>query len=548
MSETKHRSTDGDQLLELAAENLGVIERLALVFGPGMTAITGETGAGKTLLLTALQLLVGGRADPGVVGPHGDEAVVEGRFVHDGEEVVIQRVIPASGRSRAYLNGRLATVATLAELGAQLVEVNGQHSHTALVATSAQRAALDRYCGVDLAPLVEARMARRDLAQQLAALGGDERERLREQELYRFQVDEIDQVGIADAEEDDRLRTEEELLAGAGDHRHAANSAAELLGTDGPASDAVARVLAAIDPDGPLAELAARVHGLAAELADVAADARALADRIEDDPARLAAVQERRRALSDLRRKYGDSLEEVLAYRDETAERLERLERHDRLAAELEEKIVAAGAAIAVAEAAVGTARRSGAPSLAEEVTAHLRHLALPRAVVECQVGSDPGDDVEFLVSMNAGSPPAPLSKVASGGELARTMLALRLVLSAEPATMVFDEVDAGVGGAAAQAVGAALGRLGAHRQVLVVTHLAQVAACADNHITVVKHDDDTMVSVTASALDRDLRVVELSRMLSGSPDSESARRHAAELLDGAAHLGAVHRTGPATR
>lgn len=520
-----------DQLLELAATNLGVIERLSLVFGPGMTAITGETGAGKTLLVTALELLTGGRADATLVGPHGTEAVVEGRFLHDGEELVLQRIIPSDGRSRAYVNGRLATAATLAEHGARLVELHGQHGHTALASTAAQRSALDLFGGIDLTPLVEARLHERELHQQLTALGGDERERIREVQLSRFQVEEIDAAAIASEDEDVTLREEEQLLAGAGTHREHAEMAAELLGGDGPADEAVSQVLAALESNEALAPLAERVRNLAAELSDVAAEARALADGIESDPGRLAAIQERRRVLTDLRRKYGDTLAEVLAYRDETAARLAELEDRDRRAAELEQLIEAAAAARAKQAARVGKARRKAAPALAEQITHHVRHLALPNARIECLVGDDPGDDVEFLVSMNAGAPLQPLSKIASGGELARTMLAVRLVLSADPATMVFDEVDAGVGGAAAQAVGAALGRLGHQRQVLVVTHLAQVAAFADSHVTVVKDDASGMVSVAASMLDADTRVVELSRMLSGSPGSESAREHAAELL-----------------
>lgn len=529
--------SDNDQLLELAATNLGVIERLSLVFGPGMTAITGETGAGKTLVVTALDLLVGGRAEARLVGPHGDEAVVEGRFLHDGDELVLQRVIPRSGRSRAYVNGRLATVATLAEHGAQLVELHGQHGQTALTSTAAQRAALDIHGDVDLQPLVAARLRERELADQLVALGGDERERLREMQLARFQVEEIDAAGITAPGEDDALRLLEADLAGATSHREAVQFAAGLLGSDSAADDAVARALTALEAHEPLSQLAERVRSLAAELTDVAAEVRDANERFEDDPEQLAAVQERRRVLTDLRRKYGETIGEVMAFRDETAARLAELEDRDRLAGEIDDMLAQAAEARRGAEAVVGAARRGAAPGLAAAVTDHVRELALPRAELAIEVGDDPGDDIEFQVSMNAGAALQPLAKVASGGELARTMLALRLVLSAEPATMVFDEVDAGVGGAAAQAVGEALGRLGTDRQVLVVTHLPQVAAHADNQVTVVKSDDTSMVSVTASVLDEETRVVELSRMLSGSPDSTSAREHAAELLNEAAQF-----------
>ncbi len=524
-----------DQLLELGATNLGVIEELRLVFGPGMTAITGETGAGKTLLITALDLLVGGRADATVVGPYGDEAIVEARFLLGGEELVLERVVPRAGRSRAYANGRLATAATLSEYGQRLIEVHGQNGHTALSTVGAQRAALDLFGGIDLAPLVEARLCEHQLAEELVALGGSERERLREVELYRFQVDEIENAAIVSGTEDDELRDREQLLAGAGEHRERAAGAATLLGPDGPADQAVGEVLVALNQSAPLADLAERVRNVAAELGDIAAEARSFAESIEADPELLARVQERRRVLTDLRRKYGDSLSEVISYGDEVAARLAELEDHERLAAQLEQDIGQARAQTAKAGAKVGKARRRAAPKLADSVAQDLRELALPNARLDCAVGPDPGDHVEFSVSMNVGSPLLPLSKVASGGELARTMLALRLVLSADPATMVFDEVDAGVGGGAAQAVGAALARLGERRQVLVVTHLAQVAAFADQQVSVVKHDGSHAVTVTATTLDSDARVVELSRMLSGSPGSDSAREHAAELLGQAA-------------
>ena len=524
-----------DRLLELAATNLGVIEHLGLVFGKGMTVITGETGAGKTLLLTALSLLIGGRTDTTMIGARGDEAIVEGRFMVHGEELVLGRVIPRDGRSRAYVNGRLATAATLAEFGQGLVELHGQHGHTALTATSAQRGALDRFAGIDLAPLVDARMELRSLLEELGTVGGDERERLRQLQLYQFQVDEIDGVQLVSGSEDIELREREERLAGATSYREHAALTAELLGTDGAADDALAQALSVVEGNEMFEPLAARIRDAGAVLADIAGEARGLGESIESDPEQLALVQERRRQLTDLRRKYGDTLEDVLDYRAEMAERVAELQDHERRAATLETLIEQARVVTSAAEAKVGEARRTAAPDLAERVSMFVRELALPSAELSCEVGEDPGDDVEFLVSMNAGAPLLPLAKIASGGELARTMLALRMVLSADPATMVFDEVDAGVGGAAAQAVGAALGRLGLDRQVLVVTHLAQVAAYADNQVTVVKEDDGTMVSVSASHLDSDARIVELSRMLSGSPHSHSAREHAAELLRDAA-------------
>ncbi len=532
---TATRSQTSNQLVELAATNLGVIEHLRLVFGAGMTTITGETGAGKTLVLTALDLLIGGRADASMVGPHGDEAIVEGRFLVDGDEVVLQRVVPRNARSRSYVNGRLATVASLSEYGSGLVEVHGQNAHTALATPAAQRRALDAFAGVDTGPLRAARANVAELSARRESLGGDERERLRQIELYRFQVDEIAAAAIEDPDEDERLQLLERTLGDVGAHQDAAAAAAELLSSDGPAASAIDEALSALRGRPPLADLARQLGDISMLLVEAGAEARVQVEALEADPERLDAVQQRRRVLSELRRKYGDTVAEVIAFGEQCATRLAELEDHARVASEIDERISEARAEVERIAAEVGTQRRAAAPRLAEAVAAHLHQLALPTAVLEVAVGPGAGDDVEMRVSTNTGSPPLPLSKVASGGELARTMLALRLVLAGEPAVMVFDEVDAGIGGAAAHSVGVALARLGRDRQVLVVTHLAQVAAFADQQVSVVKSDDGSMVSVSAATLGADDRVVELSRMLSGSPDSARAREHAAELLDTAA-------------
>jgi DNA repair protein RecN (Recombination protein N) len=274
---------------------------------------------------------------------------------------------------------------------------------------------------------------------------------------------------------------------------------------------------------------------VAAELADLSGELRAQGEGIEDDPTRLAGVRERRHVLHDLRRKYGDTLADVLAFRDQASARLAELEARDATAAALDAERLAAIDAVRRAERAVGRARQAAAPALAAAVQAHLADLALARARLEIDVGDDPGDDVTFRLAANPGAPPLPLAKVASGGELARTMLALRLVLSEAPGTLVFDEVDAGIGGEAALAVGRSLAALGADHQVLVVTHLPQVAAHADAQVVVAKHIDGEVTATTALTLDPEARVVEVSRMLSGSPDSATARRHAEELLEGAA-------------
>jgi len=522
-------------LVELAVRNLGVIEEACILLGPGLIALTGETGAGKTLITESVLLLTGGRADPSLVRTGAGEAEVEGRFLppgDDAEEIVVRRVIPADGRSRAYLDGRLATASALTDAVGDLIDLHGQHGHHLLLRPPARRAAVDRFGKVDLAELREARLAVRAAEAELDELGGDDRARAREIELLAFQLEELEAAGLGDADEDDRLIAEEGLLGDSSAHREAAIGASSLLGADGVVGDGLARALGLIKDRDPFSAEGVRVQSLLAEALDVAAELRGAAETIQDDPARLVAVGERRRLLSELRRKYGASLAEVVAYREDAAKRLQTLRRFDERAQVIDAEMERLRDAERVAAAAVGAARRAAAPQLARKVQARLRDLALPKAQIEVSVGEDPGDDVDFLVSMNPGLAPGPVAKVASGGELSRVMLALQLVVAEAPPTMIFDEVDAGVGGQAATAVGQALREVAVGRQVLVVTHLAQVAACADNHVHISKGESpDGRALTTLVDLDQAARVVELSRMLSGSPDSQTAQSHAAELL-----------------
>ena len=533
-------------LLELGVRDLGVIDRISVVLGPGMTALTGETGAGKTLLVEALELLVGGRADPPLVRPGADEAVVEGRFEHDGEELVLARSIPVSGRSRGWLDTRMVPASVLAETGAALVDLHGQHAHQSLLAQAAQRTALDAFGGVDHAPVDEARARLVSIDESLAGLGGDARSRARELDLLAFQLQELDDASLTDPDEDEILAHEEEALAGATAHREAAATALAALrgdGTGAPSSggtagavEALGVAVDAVAGRAPLADVEARLRSLEAELADAATELRHAHEQLEDDPARLAIVRDRRQLLVGLRRKYGDTLADVITFAEAARSRRTELESHEERVAALEAERADAEAALAAAEGAVGASRRAAAPRLARAVEANLHDLALPRARLEVMVGStDPGDDVTFLLGANPGEPALPLAKVASGGELSRAMLATRLVLSEAPPTLVFDEVDAGVGGEAALAVGRALASLAGHHQVLVVTHLPQVAAFADQQIAVRKRERGGRTVAEVASLDGAGRVVELSRMLSGLPESASGRHHAEELLTAAA-------------
>lgn len=523
-------------LHELVVSNLGVIESASVLFGPGLTALTGETGAGKTLVTEAINLLAGGRADPMLVRPGADEAVVEGRFVlADETEVTVRRVVPASGRSRAYLDGSMATAGALAEAVGPLIEVHGQHGHQTLLQAAARRMALDTIAGIDARKLSEIRADVRKAMSELDGLGGDEMARTREIDLLKFQIEEIDEVGISGADEDDALTQRESLLGDAEAHRAAGDKALEILSADGEAGAAIADALAALRERVPYEQASARLYGLQAELIDMVEELRDQVSVIAEDPEALAQVQRRREQLTGLRRKYGKSLAEVLAFHAEASARLDELEHHGERAAALQVELDALGEAESVESARLLAARSKAAPKVAKRVVAELRKLALPNADVDVTVDGPAGGDIDFAVSMNPGAPLLPLAKVASGGELSRVMLALQLVLGADTGTVIYDEVDAGVGGEAATSIGRALAGVGDEHQVIVVTHLPQVAACADHQVNIVKSVRGKATVTELHQLDRDGRVVELARMLAGSPDSDNARAHAAELLAAAA-------------
>ncbi|MBA2607538.1 MAG: DNA repair protein RecN [Actinobacteria bacterium] len=519
-------------LVELRVQELGVIADLHLVFGPGMTAVTGETGAGKTLVVDAIELLVGGRADPSLVRTGANEATIEGRFEADGAEVVLRRVVPTNGRSRAYIDGAMATVGELSERGAALVDLHGQHAHQSLLASAAQRGALDAFGAIDLSLWRQARNEVGALDERLRELGGDPRGRARELDLLAFQVDEIDNAQLDSPEEERALEAVEEHLANAVAHREAAATAYGLLNDEDGATDRLRAALGAITNRSPFDEVGERLRSGLAELDDVAGELRDAAETIDDDPEELARVRARRQLFVELRRKYGESLNDVIRYGEQARRRLEMLRGYEAEVERLRRVRDDAVAAERVAAEAIAQARHEHAPAASAAVQTHLRELALPRATVEISVNGDaPADDVAFLFAANPGEPALALRKVASGGELARVMLALRLVLTEGPPTMVFDEVDAGIGGEAAVAVGQALARLSDERQVLVVTHLPQVAAFADAQVQVLKADAGDRVIAQAEKLTDADRVVELSRMLAGDADSAAARRHAKELL-----------------
>jgi DNA repair protein RecN (Recombination protein N) len=525
-------------LTDLHVRDLGVIEDLTLVFGAGMTALTGETGAGKTLVVEALQLVLGGRANPGMVRSGATEALVEARFVmgegDTAREVILTRSVPAEGRSRAWVDARMAPLAALGDAAAELVEIHGQHEHRALVTPTAQRNVLDAFAGTDLSRVRALRSQLQAIDEALAALGGDAQQRAREADVLRYQVDEIAGAHLEDPDEEAALLLEVDRLADAAAYRDAALEALELVDPagEGGAVELLGRAGGALAGRAAFESSHARIASAAVELSDLARTLRDEVEGWEDDPQRLADVQERRRLLAELRRKYGEDLAGVMTYGREGALRLAALENAEGEAVRLQAERDARLAELADAEADVRSGRAKAAGSLGKQVGRRLAALAMAGARLEVRVAAEgAGEPVVFALGANVGEAVQPLARAASGGELARAMLAIRLVELGGPETMVFDEVDAGVGGAAALALGEALHEVGRDRQVLVVTHLAQVASQADAQISVVKVRSRGRTVTTATAVLNEDRVTELSRMLSGHPDSHAARAHARELL-----------------
>ncbi len=566
-------------LEELRITSLGVIEESVLELGPGFTAITGETGAGKTMVVTALGLLLGGRSDSGAVrtgaraarvegllrvqgrvGPALAAAVEDAGGVVEDDRVLLARQVTAEGRSRAFAGGAAVPVSALARIADPLVAVHGQSDQHRLLRPSTQRDALDSFAGHPALALRE-RVARghaelRAVEEELAEVVRSARERAREADLLRFGLGEVEAVAPVPGEEG-TLAADETRLGYADALRTAAEQARSCLSADeGPdALGAVAtarRLLDGVrDHDPDAAALADRLAELSYLLSDLSADVSSYASGVETDPARLAAVSQRRAELLTLTRKYGESVDDVLAWAEHAAARLLELDGTD-------ERIVALGtrrdglrAELATLVGRLSAARTEAAGRLARTVSAELGSLAMPHARVRVDVRQTPAadglavgertvrfgptgvDDVEMLLAANPGAEPRPLGRGASGGELSRVMLAVEVALAAtDPVpTLVFDEVDAGVGGRAAVEVGRRLALLARHAQVLVVTHLPQVAAFADRHVVVVKSRDGAVTTSGLTTLDDDGRVRELSRMLAGLDGSDTALAHAEELL-----------------
>lgn len=550
-------------LTSLRLGAFGVVDEADLELGPGMTVLTGETGAGKTMLVSGLGHLLGARADAGIVRRGRDKAIVEGRWrltgplldrvrdlggEADEDEVVTLRQVSAQGRSRAVVGGAGVPVSALADLLGETATIHGQLGQTRLSTAERQREVLDAYAQpAELDRYRKAYQERRDAAAELAQLKDRAMERAREEDLLRFGLSEIEEVA-PQAGEDDALAAEQTRLMDLDELRRlAALAQGGLSGSedDYTAPSAVAllgearKALTSLAERDPAAEsLAARAVEVGMLAADLAADVAGYADDLVADPLRLEAVGERRAQLAALTRKYGPTLGDVLAWAEDATARLERLEGSDGRIDQLTHDIARLDRELEADALAISEARHRAAEELEERVKSELTALAMPHAVLrfcleEAPLGPHGADRIELLFTANPGSAPAPLGKVASGGELSRVRLALEVVLADRTSghTFVFDEVDAGVGGAVGLEIGRRLQRLAATSQVIVVTHLAQVAAFADAHFVVAKASDGQVTTSDVRSLGADERAAELARMMGGESSSATALEHAAELL-----------------
>ncbi|MEY4458543.1 MAG: repair protein RecN [Actinomycetota bacterium] len=553
---------------EIFIRDLGVISSARMTFTPGFTAVTGETGAGKTMVVSALGLLLGDRADSAVVRTGSERASVEGYWsitdsvvadaveelggaVDDGE-VITSRVVSVEGRSRASVGGAAVPIGALGEFGSTLVAIHGQSDQIRLKSASAQRDALDRFAGVSVTqPLVEFRELFDQwnaAVQRQAELVRDAAVRAVEAESLREAVAEIEAVAPV-AGEDQRLKEIAERLANADDLRRAAHEAHEALSSESGSADAIGlietarRTLERVASSDPAMETLVTLLSEASIVAREAAQGvSAYAAGLEVDGGDLAEIQERSAAIAAIIRKFGPTLDDVLSLLASASDRLCDLDRTSDEITELDEHIVRLHTALEALSAQISSGRADAASRLSAAVTAEIRALSMPTATFHVTVTPSPvltshgADIIEFSLTPHPGTEPRPVAKSASGGELSRIMLALEVAIAGTDSvpTMVFDEVDSGVGGASALEIGRRLSRLARNAQVIVVTHLAQVAAFADNHLTIVKDTSGEFTESTITTLDDNGRISEIARLLSGTPDSDTARAHAQELLDAA--------------
>ncbi|HVG89878.1 MAG TPA: DNA repair protein RecN [Alphaproteobacteria bacterium] len=553
-------------LLELRVENYAVIDSLAVEFAPGLNLLTGETGAGKSILIDALSLLLGDKASTEMIRHGAEKAVVSGVFEADekrlrglleengiepeGNHVIIKREVAAGGKGRVFVNNQPATVALLRALAPALASIHAQNETILAFDEAARLGLLDTYAGHDLSELAEKYAGWTEVRERLAQLDRDEQDRLRMADLWSFQKKEIEAAKLHPGE-DQKLETEKRVLANSEKLYGAATAAYQVLYEDD--ASALTQVSAARKQleelarfDEKFLEALASLESAKAAIEDVSATARDYADGIDASPERLAEVEDRLALLDRLKRKYGKTVDEVIAYGEDVARKLNELENREDLVRDLKKQLTAAAAAYLAAAQTVSKHRYSAARELQKLVETEINQLAMKAQFrIEVSGSDEPAnwaasgfDGVAYMISPNPGEPLKPVEQIASGGELSRVMLALKATIEAgkkskggTQRTLVFDEIDTGIGGRAAEAVGKKLKSLARANQVLCITHLPQIASFADHHYLIEKRETGGRTKTLVRALNSSEQTEEIARMLSGEKLTETSRQHAEQLL-----------------
>jgi len=569
---TKNPCYSSPVLVELRVENYAVIDQVVVEFGPGLNLLTGETGAGKSILIDALALLMGDKASPEVIRHGAEKAVVscvfhtesrqidrildENGLESASEELILKREIAA--KSRVWINNQPATVAVLKQLAPELVSIHAQNETVLAFDPPARLKLLDAFAAINLDSLAEKYAKWREFRARIDELERSEQDRLRLVDLWSFQKNEIDAARL-DAGEDLRLETERRVLMNAEKLYSAAMSAYDLLYESSNSVLSTLRnaarqleELGRYDPQ--FGESIKLLESARADIEDVSATARDYADGIDASPERLAEIEERLAAIDRLKRKYGSSVEEILAFGEDLAQKLSEIENREEILRNLRKQLAAAAEDYLAEAQSISRTRASAARKLEKLAEAEINELAMKaRFHVEVQSSQDETnwtpsglDAVAYLIATNAGAPLNPIEKIASGGELSRVMLALKAGVesgrtkttgngkpkrSSSQRTLVFDEIDTGIGGRAAEAVGSKLKELGSHNQVLCVTHLPQIASFADHHLLIEKHESSGRTSTTIRQLDTKERKEEIARMLSGAKLTDASLKHAEQML-----------------
>jgi DNA repair protein RecN (Recombination protein N) len=560
-------------LKELNIKNFAIIDQLRVEFTAGLNVFTGETGAGKSIVVDALNLALGERASADLIRTGCQEAVVEAAFelngratkeikdllgeqgieMEAGEDLIIRRVLAASGKNKVYINGSLANLATLSALGATLADIHGQHEHQSLLSLERQMEMLDSFGSLDALreTLLQAYRRLQEIRKELTELEAGERDRAQREDMLRFQKNEIEASQLKPGE-DEALASEQKLLANSEKIAGLSRAADEALYSSDHAAltelkKAVTnlREIAAIDSRlVPVLELCEAGR---AQIEEAAREVSAYAEKVEFDPDRLEQIGDRLDLIQKLKKKYGGTIDEVIAFGEGAASELDRMEKSTEEIARLQKEVQTIKSGLTTQAQALTKKRGSAARDLEKKVEEELTHLGMKRTVFTVKITQEPGDDtldghklgprgadrVEFLISPNPGEEPKPLAKTASGGELSRIMLALKTILvEGDPIpTLVFDEVDAGIGGAVAEEVGKKLKRVAAKRQVFCITHLPQIASMAASHYGVSKSVKKDRTSTEVRLLDKQERVDEIARMLGGKTITDATITHAQEMI-----------------